>query len=154
MNDILIDAAATLLAGIEADGGATVDIHTGRTVNLTHGYVVSMAGYGWKYGLNCVPVTDPEFADWVQQYVNHAPEWIGSITSANPIYVGAWLDADTGIVYLDLSAVFTGREFALTVAREQGQVAIWDVVHGTDIRVDSDIDFSILSTYNFDKAGI
>lgn len=129
--DNLVLAADNLLQGIALHNGATVDVFTGAAVDLAAGYVVSIDGYGWQ---------DDRYsdtADVVQQYVNHAPEWIEDIGAANPVYVGAWIDGHTGTLHLDLSAVFTGLELALTVAREQRQLAIWDVAAECEIRVDT-----------------
>lgn len=144
--DTLVAAADAILTGLAEDGGATVDIHTGHPVELTHGYVVSIDGYGWTWRANWAALhlsPNGDSIDRVQQYVNQAAVWIDSLTMANPVYVGAWHDDSTDTIHLDLSAVFSGREFALTVAREQNQLAIWDVDNGVEVRVaDADIDYT------------
>ncbi|WP_029090044.1 hypothetical protein [Brevibacterium album] len=48
--------------------------------------------------------------------------------------VGVWRDSDTGLVYVDASSIIADREDALAVARERGELAVWDRVNGREIR--------------------
>ena len=45
--------------------------------------------------------------------------------------VGTW--AHDGTVYVDLVEIFTDRDAALSVARDRGELAIWDAYAGAEI---------------------
>ncbi|WP_148311580.1 hypothetical protein [Amycolatopsis japonica] len=50
---------------------------------------------------------------------------------------GAWRDSETGITHLDVSTVVADSDKALTLAREHGEIAVWDYANGAEIRTDS-----------------
>jgi len=49
--------------------------------------------------------------------------------------LGGWLDKDTGIYYLDLNDHYHDLEVALSVAKSNNQLAIYDKVEGKVITV-------------------
>lgn len=49
--------------------------------------------------------------------------------------LGGWLDETTQMVYLDISFVYNSKETALFLAREQGELAIFDLSSFEEIRV-------------------
>ena len=59
----------------------------------------------------------------------HVSEW------RRGAYFGIWVDAATATMYLDVAERFHDRETALSAARQRGEIAIWDVVAGREIRV-------------------
>jgi hypothetical protein len=55
----------------------------------------------------------------------------------NPVYfAGVWTDADTGKVYVDISRKVDDLYTALAIAESRGELAIWDVVNGKEIRTE------------------
>jgi hypothetical protein len=116
------------------DGGATIDIETGRVMTLPDGgYVVAIgAPYEWI-------IESPHNAfsarvlDAIQQFFNHAGTWANDLRAATPIHMGVW--ADDGKLYFDLVQVTTDIDVAMQAARERKQIAIFDTTTGQDIVV-------------------
>jgi len=54
----------------------------------------------------------------------------------NPnIYLGGWIDNFYGMVYIDLSEWMQHKDAAIDRARTLGEIAIWDLAEGKEIRV-------------------
>lgn len=110
----------------ERNGGLTMELTTGKLDPHATGYYVgglvpsvtihrnsNAAGYSLTaYGMR-----------------NTAPLNIGRA------YLGTWIDTDTDTVYFDLSEHFTDRTEAMRVARIRGEIAIWDIANGAEIRL-------------------
>lgn len=52
-----------------------------------------------------------------------------------PETIGVW--HDDGIAYLDLGDTYSALDLALDVAQQRGELAIWDRVTNSEIRVDN-----------------
>jgi len=52
-----------------------------------------------------------------------------------PITVGGWTDSATGKRYVDVGVGTDALEIALAIARENSQIAIWDLKESKEIRV-------------------
>lgn len=61
--------------------------------------------------------------------------WIGTHPAK---YYGVWTDADTGKVYVDAVQWAVTRGAALSLGRDRGELAVWDIRKGEEIRTDSD----------------
>lgn len=62
--------------------------------------------------------------------------FIASISEDSPeIFFGGWIDRKTGKVYFDASKNVSDLDAALTLARQNDQIAIWDVVKNQEIRL-------------------
>ena len=86
------------------------------TINdSTSGYFVSLAPYETKIPL------PPMVAAHIEGYRDAHRE---VLTRGH--YIGGWFNREDGMVYLDISRKFRGREEALAFGRENGQLAIWD----------------------------
>lgn len=102
------------------NGGASYNITTGE-YNPTNGYFVSLPNFEQKIPL----------ADFTQQTVK---DFINdnSIELANEFsFVGSWVD--NGIVYLDVSRQFNDKRFALNLAVNSNQLAIYDAFNSVVI---------------------
>lgn len=58
--------------------------------------------------------------------------------AADPLTIygaGAWRDSETGTVYLDTVATFETLREAIDFARERGEIAIFDLIAGDEIRL-------------------
>ena len=62
-------------------------------------------------------------------------EWLHGNTHAETL--GYWIDAETGDIYLDAGDTYGYEGQALSVARQRGELAIWDRVENREIRVDT-----------------
>lgn len=51
------------------------------------------------------------------------------------LYIGSWVDSETGKVHLDVSENIYELDAALTLARQNDQIAIWDVINNQEIRL-------------------
>src|SRR5881628_472523 len=53
-------------------------------------------------------------------------------------YFGVWKDTETGMIYIDASDHVDNRQDALYLATERGEIAVWDIANGVEIRVNAD----------------
>jgi hypothetical protein len=49
-------------------------------------------------------------------------------------YFGAWRDEETGTVHLDVISIVEDKTLALAMATERGELAVWDLSRGEEIR--------------------
>ena len=66
-------------------------------------------------------------AAWVQYHID------GGIEDKD--FFGVWKDKETGKVHFDLSNQIASKKLAISIARERGEIAIWDVENNCEIRV-------------------
>lgn len=58
--------------------------------------------------------------------------WIGS----NPArFYGVWVDSEDGKIYFDAVTHMNTRQHAANLGRTRGEIAIWDISAGEEIRV-------------------
>lgn len=89
------------------------------------GYMVSeRASERIIESMNCFSLAEAE--GWVSQ--NDLIPNCGS-------FYGVWVDSESGKVYLDISVNYDSLDVALQVAKEENQLAIWDVKNQKEIRV-------------------
>lgn len=53
-------------------------------------------------------------------------------------YAGIWKDSETGITYVDISRNVEDIHTAVGIALSRGEIAVWDVTNGKEIRTDWD----------------
>lgn len=82
------------------------------------GYAVALAATQNSFGL-----------DGLKNVLNH----VGPDTGA--MYVGGWLDRETGLYYYDATVVVDDRRAAEELGRLNGQIAIFDLNHMEEIRL-------------------
>lgn len=100
--------------------GATIPTVVGSTVPAT-GYVVALAGHGEKL----TSVTREAITKWVASRLAESAEPGKAL--------GIW--HDEGITYLDVVRVISERATAEALARDTGELAIYDLARKADIRV-------------------
>lgn len=116
--DYLADTARNLTV---RDGGGTFDARTGKSANLTSGYIVGGA-------VESVTVASADVEAFRDTFANFR-------SMANTVpgrYVGTWLTGTTGtdygsVVVFDVCTVESALEPALWLARFRGEEAIYDV---------------------------
>lgn len=118
-------AAQDVSEGVWASGGATVSIVTGVRPPTT-GYGVSLAGFEHVSEKRAVGRKVAAYAD------KHA-----AVLAKPNHYLGAWVDRESGKLYLDITEVFAERVPAIRAGIARQQLAIWDYSDGEEIRLDN-----------------
>ena len=109
-------------------GGYTVGLDThGMPCTPTEGYMVGIPGPHAK-----TQTYAPNFHDLIDQR-----EAISRLAEkhAHKLYAGAWFDGENGTWYLDISECVSTLEKALKLARERGELAVWDVAKAVELWV-------------------
>jgi 8-oxo-dGTP pyrophosphatase MutT (NUDIX family) len=119
---------------LRSDGGFSVNIDTQQEPH--DGYMVSI-GTGQKYS-GIASLTPERMQQFVDQH--------HSILSNPSHFLGAWLDTDTGDVWLDVSERLSSEQAALARAKELGELAIFDVKNGRSIYVDKTASLHVAET--------
>lgn len=58
-----------------------------------------------------------------------------NVEAQSPKSIGAWLDSQTGLYWIEENRIFEGREEAIRFARANGQIALWDLLDQCEIRL-------------------
>lgn len=61
--------------------------------------------------------------------------WIGSNSAR---WYGVWVDSADGRVYFDAVTRTETRNLALILGKVRGEIAVWDIANGVEIRVNKD----------------
>ena len=101
-------------------GGATIT-PDGSLLEAAAGYVVSLPGHERTFGS-------------LEQALKQAAQALEQ-AAALQANVGLWQDQDTGLWYLDYSRVITDRQEAEAAGRAAGQIAIWSLADGAEVRL-------------------
>lgn len=118
-------AAQDVSEGVWTSGGATVSIVAGVRPPTT-GYGVSLAGFEHVSEKRAVARKVAAYAERHRDILarpNH--------------YLGAWVDRESGKLFLDVTEVFAERVPAIRAGLARKQLAIWDYSDGEEIRLDS-----------------
>lgn len=115
-----VAAIADTLEAMAVMGGGTFDLVEGGPASQTTGYYVGGAD---NVEAITFPVDSP--ADW------HAA--VDKVRGAGSAYVGVWEDG--GLYYVDATERIEDERMALTVARQRGEIAIWDIAGETSIYI-------------------
>lgn len=117
--------ATTFVTEVVVNGGSTASPWSTTTVPAT-GYMVG----GW---VQEVTVARESFSE---RTVHAFVQRNFSAFSENPsLFVGAWLNTETGCVHLDAAAHFPRLNEAEAAGRERGEIAIFDLSSKTEIRL-------------------
>jgi hypothetical protein len=118
------DVSARVWESIALTGGATVSTTQPQDVPA-RGYAVSLplaeethSPRGFSHNV---------VADYIRRHADR--------TMLPGIFVGAWWDAESDMIFLDLSMIFRDRGTAEAIGRESGQLAIWDFAARAEIRL-------------------
>jgi len=113
------DIANALYVSLKAGEGATVD-RDGIFDPRDHGYYVG--GLFPSLVFDSVDTVDRGEVAW----------WIGTHVAK---FYGVWADEETGKVYIDAVDWTYDLVAALTVGRNRGEIAVWDIAQGAEIRI-------------------
>lgn len=113
--------AETLLARTARDGGATISLVDGEVATHTTGFYVG--GVVDTVVLPLEPTLD-EYADAVNT-IRHRMGGRG--------YVGSWRNHFDCSTAIDASEWYADADTALAVARQRGELAVWEIAGGTEL---------------------
>jgi hypothetical protein len=124
----------TLLADMRSQFSEGVDV--GSTVSLvgkefpTTGYMVGGYVDSLIFGKELLNHGNVAW-DFITRFVSmHF-----SFATSGKVFLGGWLDTADGNIYIDLSFNFPDKEIAMQEARNNGEIAIWDLAKGEEIRL-------------------
>ena len=110
-----------------------------ETLTETGGFTYNLSGSGYVtsgYAVSADPDRSRTFAYPVDEielsryvYDNQV------ILSRGDKVLGGWLDTETGITYLDVVTITHDRQEAFNIAKEHGEIAIFDLDTHEEIRV-------------------
>lgn len=123
--------ARALINELTTNGGCTLK---DDGTHATQGYAVGLGG---------AEALDPKrpYFEQVLRIVNDARRvdaisvyLLGAVDCDSTAF-GAWRDSETGRDYVEPIQILTDRATALTVAAERGELAIYDLTNGVEIRI-------------------
>lgn len=112
------------------NGGITLDINTMENTNKKKGFSVSLEGY---------EVTSDNITE-VMQSIKDYKKIIEKLENKN-LFVGVWYNEDNGLYYIDISEVINEKRKALQTAKQNKQLAIYDLKKQESIYLNYDIKF-------------
>lgn len=118
-----------MIKTIIKDGGATLDTNY-NNFNVSAGFMVSLYGYETKINIDNI--------EDIKKEIETKREIAENINDA---YVGLWVDND--ILYIDISKHIKNYNRALEVARNNAQLAIYDLKNNASIYLDYEKYYSL-----------
>lgn len=115
---------------IKKNKGITLDINTMKNTSIKNGYSVSLSGYETKE--KSIDKTMEVLKDYIKTVKN---------LNKNNIFVGVWYDEKTQYYYIDLSMIINKRREAETTAKNNKQLAIYDIKNNKSIYLNYNIKF-------------
>lgn len=112
-----------LLDKLRAEGGFTIDLRTAEGW-VEEGFAVSVNPERTRTFE--LPVNTADLVTYVND------NW--DLLKSEPSVFGGWLDTETDITYLDVVTVLDSKEEALDLAVAHGELAIFDLGSGQEIR--------------------
>lgn len=111
--------ARHLLNGAQTDGGATIN------------HLSQVPRTGFCVGLGGAVALDPSTG-----YFDQALQIVDEALADKPrTTFGAWVDTETQALYIEPVQVFGAKSDALAAAAERGELAIYDLDNGVEIRL-------------------
>ena len=117
-----MDIMDKVLESVATTGGASINLATGTTP--ASGYMVSRAGSEVVISGGLSHGHLEEFAQAYHEELDNSDT-----------YLGVWEDADTGLVYLDISDNLDDLDMAKALGVERDQLAIYAVEQEETIRL-------------------
>lgn len=113
-------------------GGITYNIRENQA--LTKGFVVALYGYELQIDLKDFTI------ETIKQYIKDNERAFKIYKEA---VLGTWVNDDK--VFLDISKVYNSKEYALTIAKNQGELAIFNLDNFEEITIEYDSEADRLS---------
>lgn len=131
MDTLTFDAAIdSLMDSTATNGGATVSLN-GNTVPAT-GYMVGGYVPSLIFGSDMLADDHRAFTwEMIHRYIRKH----SSFATRFDVFLGGWIDQESGMVYVDFSVRHESRSLAIMDATANEELAIWDLEKGEEIRV-------------------
>lgn len=130
-------APAGLAHATMRNGGSTTNMRTGKSPKSGYMVVIdSDRGRAIDLPKGSKEERRAAMRKEIEKYVSDNKDLLFNEKGGK--YMGTWLDTETGKLWLDVSTNFTDKGEAMRAAAKQGEIAIWDVSAGDEIRIDYD----------------
>lgn len=117
--------AEVLAKTLKADQGFTVSGITGESITHQDGYLVGGLVQEW-----IIPLDDQA----AEKIFLFAWNYVSDLILPER-WLGAWVDAETGLVHLDVSEWRWGLLDAVRVGRQRQEKALWSLEESAEIRL-------------------
>jgi len=128
---------------IKENKGITLDINTMKNTTINTGYSVSLAGYETKE--KNIDKTMEIVKDYIKAVKN---------LNKNNLFVGVWYDEKTQYYYIDISMIINKRREAERIAKDNKQLAIYDLKNNDSIYLNYNIKFYSIYKKIYDNNGV
>ena len=128
---------------IKENKGITLDINTMKNTTKKSGFSVSLAGYETKEkSIN-------KTMEIVKEYIKAVKD-----LGKNNLFVGVWYDEKTQYYYIDISIIINKRREAERIAKENKQLAIYDLKNNDSIYLNYNIKFYSIYKKIYNNNGV
>lgn len=128
---------------IKENKGITLDINTMKNTTIKNGYSVSLAGYETKE--KDINKTMEVLKDYIK---------VVKDLKKNNLFVGVWYDEKTQYYYIDISMIINKRREAERIAKDNKQLAIYDLKNNDSIYLNYNIKFYSIYKKIYDNNGV
>lgn len=115
------------------NGGITLN-NNGEICDLKNGYIVSTPSYEF-------------ITEKINTTISQLNEYLKIIKGCNDLYVGAWYN--NGLYYVDINIYCKNKKDAVRIAKNNLQLAIFDLKKGTAIDLNYNISFYTMYDKHF-----
>lgn len=128
---------------IKENKGITLDINTMKNTTKKSGFSVSLAGYETKEkSLN-------KTMEIVKEYIKVVKK-----INKKSLFVGVWYDEKTSYYYIDISIIVNKKREAERIAKENKQLAIYDLKENKSIYLNYNIKFYSIYKKIYNSNGV
>lgn len=128
---------------IKENKGITLDINTMKNTTKKTGFSVSLAGYETKE--KSIDKTIEIVKDYIKVVKN---------LNKNNLFVGVWYDEKTQFYYIDISIIINKKREAERIAKENKQLAIYDLKENKSIYLNYNIKFYSIYKKIYNSNGV
>ena len=128
---------------IKENKGITLDINTMKNTAKKSGFSVSLAGYETKE--KNIDKTIEVLKEYIKVVKN---------LKKNNLFVGVWYDEKTQYYYIDISMIINKRREAERIAKDNKQLAIYDLKNNDSIYLNYNIKFYSIYKKIYNNNGV
>lgn len=128
---------------IKENKGITLDINTMKNTTKKSGFSVSLAGYETK------EKSIDKTMEIVKDYIKAVKD-----LKKNNLFVGVWYDEKTQYYYIDISMIINKRREAERIAKDNKQLAIYDLKENKSIYLNYNIKFYSIYKKIYNSDGV
>lgn len=128
---------------IKENKGITLDINTMKNTTKKSGFSVSLAGYETK------EKSIDKTMEIVKDYIKAVKD-----LKKNNLFVGVWYDEKAQYYYIDISIIINKRREAERIAKENKQLAIYDLKENKSIYLNYNIKFYSIYKKIYNNNGV